>query len=377
MADRTAIVVGGGISGLSAAIGLSRRGWRVRVLERSPGFGEVGAGISLWPNAMRALDVIDPALGARVRDLGGAEVNGGIRRRNGQWVSRIDVDELVRRLGTVLILHRADLLASLLDAVPAGSLEPGTFVSTVDAHGTVDGAPTDLVVGADGLRSAVRQSLWPQARPPRYSGYTAWRLITRHLPEHLTDAGESWGRGTRFGYAGLPDGRAYCYATDNTPEGESSPDEYAELIRRFGDWHEPVPTLLAAAAGEPVLRHDIYDLPDLTTFARGRAALAGDAAHAMTPNLGQGACQALEDVATLVSLLDRYEVPAALVEYDRLRRRRTQAVVRLSRRTGDIGQWSSPVAVALRDRLLALVPPSAALRTLVTTVTWEPPSTHT
>lgn len=132
--------------------------------------------------------------------------------------------------------------------------------------------------------------------------------------------GETWGRGTRFGRAPLPDARTYCYATANGPEGAEAPDgELAVLRARFGDWHHPIPALVEAAAGSEILRHDLYELPDLASFIRGSVALLGDAAHAMTPNLGQGACQALEDAATLA------DTAPDLASYDRERRARTSA----------------------------------------------------
>jgi 2-polyprenyl-6-methoxyphenol hydroxylase-like FAD-dependent oxidoreductase len=124
-----------------------------------------------------------------------------------------------------------------------------------------------------------------------------------------------------------------------------------------------------------VLRHDLYELPDLDSFARGRVALLGDAAHAMTPNLGQGACQALEDAATLaVTLTEESDVDRALRRYDDLRRPRTQDIVARSRRMGAVGQWSWPPAVAVRDRLLRLVPSSAALRMVDPVLAWPPVS---
>jgi 2-polyprenyl-6-methoxyphenol hydroxylase-like FAD-dependent oxidoreductase len=370
MSQRSAMVVGGGIAGLATGIALSERGWRVRVRERSPELREVGAGISLWSNALRALDTIGGGrrIGDRIRALGGIEVNAGIRHRDGRWLVRSDVDEIRERFGDVVIVHRADLLQVLVEALPAGVLEVG---STVD-DGTDLAA--DLIVGADGIRSTVRQRWWPSAPQPRYAGYTAWRFVTKPFDRPVHEAGESWGRGTRFGLAALPDGRVYCYATANRPEGESNgPDEPGELgdsgrldeLRQtFGDWHDPIPDLLTAAIGGPVLRHDMYELPDLPSYVHGRVALVGDAAHAMTPNLGQGACQALEDVATLATLLEDQPVETALRRYDEVRRRHTQTVVRLSRQAGSIGQWSNPVAVALRDRLLPLVPSWAMTRSL-------------
>jgi len=380
--ERSAFVVGGGIGGLATAIALAGRGWRVRVFERAPAFAEVGAGISLWSNALRALDLIGDGISDEVRARGGVELQGGIQHRGGRWLSRTDAAELTRRYGPVIMLHRADLLDVLLDRVPAAVLAPGVEVTglAADADGvtvahTGGQERADLVVGADGLRSTVRRLEWPDARPPRYAGYTAWRWVTPPRPDHPDGGGESWGVGTRFGHAPLPDDRVYCYATANTPEGDTTPGgEVAELRARFGDWHDPVPALVDAAAGVEVLRHDLYELPDLDSFARGRVVLLGDAAHAMTPNLGQGACQALEDAATLaVTLTEESDVDRALRRYDDLRRPRTQDIVARSRRMGAVGQWSWPPAVAVRDRLLPLVPSSAALRMVDPVLAWPPP----
>ena len=335
MGERSAIVVGGGIGGLATAVALVGHGWRVRVLERAEAFGEVGAGISLWPNALRALDVL--GVGATVRRLGGPELTGGIRHRSGRWLAHTDSEAITRQFGAVTILHRADLLHALVEALPSSSLVSGVSVSsvssTVDAAVVTVGGATDradLVVGADGLRSVTRQSVFPSAPGPRYAGYTAWRFVTGDTVPLHGEAGETWGAGMRFGYAGLPDGRVYCYATANVPAGSSASDELGELTSRFGSWHEPIPTLLSATAPSEILRHDIYDLPDLPSFVSGRVALLGDAAHAMTPNLGQGACQALEDAATLASLLDSDDVTSALPSTHIARRGRTQAVARLS-----------------------------------------------
>ncbi|MFH9663210.1 FAD-dependent monooxygenase [Streptomyces sp. NPDC017248] len=378
--ERSAIVVGAGIGGLAAGVALTRIGWRVKVLERTAAFGEVGAGLSLWPNAVRALDAL--GVGEQVRAQALAETQAGVRDVSGRWLARTDTQELARRFGPVVMIHRARLFDILRAALPADTLCGDTRVTKVTLRGQRVEAEhdkgvsrTDLLVAADGIRSTVRHSLWPQAPAPRYAGYTTWRLVV-DTGRRLSAGGESWGRGERVGMAPLADGLTYLFCVANAPEGQLSPGgELAELRRRFGHWHDPIPLLLAAADEDAVMRHDVYELPPLAGFVTGRAALLGDAAHAMTPNLGQGANQALEDAVTLAALLDSSpDVATALAAYDRHRRPRTQMITRRSRRIGTVAQWHSAPATALRDLMLRLTPGSAALNALTPVLDWQPPA---
>jgi 2-polyprenyl-6-methoxyphenol hydroxylase-like FAD-dependent oxidoreductase len=232
-----------------------------------------------------------------------------------------------------------------------------------------------VVVGAEGLRSEIRRQWWPDASKPHYTGYTAWRTITEPLAEPVTGGAVIWGRGERIGFTSLLAGRFYCFAAATVPAGGVGVDgEHAALRRRFGDWPDPIPALLTAVPEDGVLRHDVYDLPPLSTFVRGRVALLGDAAHAMDPILGQGACQAIEDAVTLAACLDATsDVGAALARYDRLRRPRTQAIVRRCARLGAVAQWSSPPAALIRDLAARLTPASATLRSMGPILDWAPP----
>ena len=357
----TGVVVGGGIGGLAAAVALRRAGWDVRVFERAPQFGEIGAGLSLWPNAIRALDRL--GLAERVLAIGAVEAHGGARDRRGRWLSRTTSDEVARRFGyPLIVVHRAELLQVLREALPDDALVAGSEITEVPD------AP--LVVAADGVGSAMRDVLFP-GHGPRYAGYTAWRALAPF--PGLSEGAVTWGRGERFGFVPMRSGLVYCFATASMAAGTHHANEHAELLRRFGDWPDPIPALLRAIAPEAVLRHDIADLPALPSFVRGRVALLGDAAHAMTPNLGQGACQALEDAVTLAECVSggtAGDVPEALGRYDRMRRRRTQAIVLRSRRLGRVGQLAWPPAAAARDIAARLVPAPLTLRSMASVLGW-------
>ncbi len=361
-----AIVVGGGIAGLASAIGLRERGWDVEVLEQAPAFGEVGAGLSLWPNALSALDAL--GVGAVVREQSVLDGAAGIRDEHGRWLSRTDVAAIRERFGEVAMVHRATLLDVLRSALPDEVLTPGTTVDHVSPDGQVRTGDrelrADLVVGADGLRSTVRHAVWADAPAPRYAGYTAWRFVTGR-PVDVGPGSESWGRGERFGFATLSDGRVYCFATANVPEGTDGGD-LAALRRRFADWHDPVPMLLEEADDADLLHHDLYDLPPLSSYVEGRVALVGDAAHAMTPNLGQGACQALEDAVVLA------RCGGDLAAYDAERRPRATMISKRSARIGRLAQLEARPAVALRDLVVRATPSSSFLRSLAPVLDWRP-----
>jgi 2-polyprenyl-6-methoxyphenol hydroxylase-like FAD-dependent oxidoreductase len=383
--DSHAVVVGAGIGGLSAALALRRHGWRVTVLERAAELREVGAGLTLMANALRGLDAL--GLGPAVRRSDHAEAPGGIRDRHGRWLSRVDGTAMTRVLGTTALgVHRATLHRILREALPAASLLTGAEVERVESgpdraevhYHSPDGPQTltaNLVVGADGLHSRLRAQLWPEIPAPVYAGSTAWRAAIA-FPDPVP-AAISWAPAAEFGMVPLGGGQVYWFAALTAPSGGHAPDELAAVRRHFGDWHAPIPALLAATPPGVVLRNDIHHLATpLPCYVRGRVALLGDAAHPMTPNLGQGAGQAIEDAVVLGAVCagSANGLPAALAAYDRQRRPRSQAIARASFRAGRYGQQlRNPLAVAARDVALRLTPARSALRGMARYADWQPP----
>lgn len=379
----SAVVVGGGIGGLAAAIGLRLIGWEATVIERAPVLADVGAGISLHANGIRALDVL--GVGEAVRAAARPQYTGGTRTPGGGWLARMDGAALERELGTPIVgipravLHRilraalpSECLVLGAEATAADRTEPGRVRVTLE-DGVLD---ADLVVAADGVNSRLRARLFPGHPGPVYSGSTVLRAITEHPVALDTDFELTWGKGAEFGHIAFTDNRAEWHAVLNAPAGVRPADALAALRRRFAGWHDPIPGLLEATRPDAVLHHDIHELATpLPTFTAGRIALLGDAAHAMTPNLGQGACQALEDAATLAAALGTAPtVEAALARYDAERRPRSQSVARAARQAGRMGQQlNHPLAIAVRNTALRLAPSRATVRAILRHADWTPP----
>ncbi|MEO3977437.1 FAD-dependent monooxygenase [Streptomyces sp. CAU 1734] len=389
MPGTRAIVIGSGIGGLTAAVALHRNGRRVTVLERADSLEPVGAGIGLAPNAQRALDVI--GLGDEIRGLAAWQGDGGLYTPGGRRLVRVNSGAFAERFGGPLVLlHRAQLIERLAARLPDGTIRTGCPAEVTDP-GAPDGRPArvatpggeleaELVVGADGIHSAVRRALFPAHPGPSYCGFTAWRTVVP-APAAPFRPHETWGPGMIWGSQPLKDGRVYAYAAAHLPAGGHLGDpaaEKAELLRRFGGWHHPIPAILAAAEPERILRNDVHHLIDpLPAFHRGRTALVGDAAHAMAPNLGQGGNQAIEDAIVLAHhTAPGTDLAGALAAYSADRLPRTTGIVRRAARVARVQSLRSAPAAAVRAGLLtagAALAPGAAVRAFDGIADWRPP----
>jgi salicylate hydroxylase len=357
-------VIGGGIGGLTAARALLRRGLEVHVYESSPELKEIGAGVALGPNAMKALRSLD--LEAPVRAIGYQSDYQQLRTWKGRIISRTDPMISARRFGASgCTIHRADLLDVLAQSIPAGivSLSARCEAVTTGDDGAAarftDGTQieADVIVGADGIHSAVRESMFgPDA--PQFTGKICYRCVipVADLPARRLEPYEGlWlgPHGTIVNY-GVRRGElinVVAHYEDATYKHESwiAECDREEILDRYRRWHPSLREVFAA--GKLWYKWALYDRDPIPAWTRGRATILGDAAHPMLPYLGQGAGQAIEDGCVLAAALDKHagDPIAALELYERSRRPRASRVVLTSRARGDDNHLVSPVAALSRD----------------------------
>lgn len=361
-------VIGAGIGGLAAAVGLCRAGCSCGVFEEAEELRLSGAAVTLWPNGAAALG----KLGVPIEGLGQQLDRLETRSAAGRLLNAIDGRRLRRRFGHgVAIVPRRDILVRL-----AGMLEPERVRFGVRCEQVVNegGAGSvvqfqtgtsmrcALVVGADGHRSAVRRSVFggPQAAA---TGWAEWQGLVS-TPTPLTDGAVSVIVVDRTGACGLlPAGGGllqWWFAVPRIPDAQPPRSVVTMLRSRFGHWMEPIPAVLEALSDDtvnywPYVRHQVP-----RSFVRGRVALLGDAAHAMPPTIGQGANQALEDATALAAAFATATIDDALQLYDRARRRRVAVVSRVALRPPalDTTRWTT--------RLSAVSPTSLSTWTLGT-----------
>ncbi|MEV5675296.1 NAD(P)/FAD-dependent oxidoreductase [Streptomyces sp. NPDC052179] len=342
----TAAVVGAGVGGLATAIGLRRAGWAVSVVERRAEVERYGTAFGIHPTAQAALDRLGvAAFRGRAVPYRGAR----IRTPAGEVMASLPLERIERKAGCLeLLISRPYLIDALLAVLDAFGDVPLTFGENV---GDVDAlvAGHDLVVGADGIRSAVRTARFGGRSGPRSVGSVAW-IGTADFESGVH--GETWGRGRFFGMTPVEPGRTNWYAT--VPEAVTA----EELRGYFEGWHDPIPRILAGTDPSHRIRYEMRHLfPALPTFVHGGSvALVGDAAHAMTPNLGQGACTAILDAEALTRAVaehGRTGLPAALRAYDAERRRSAQRVAFGSR---SLHRFMTTGRTGLRDALVRMMP---------------------
>jgi 2-polyprenyl-6-methoxyphenol hydroxylase-like FAD-dependent oxidoreductase len=331
---------------------------------------QVGGGIHLWNNAMRAMQQL--GLDGRVREIGSAVERVEFRTQHGGMLAVWPAGDIERELGVPTVgVARADLQRVLVGAVVDGTVRLGEAVTGYaqdDAGVTVQLAGGgeergDLLVGADGINSVIRAQLHGPSKP-RFAGYSVWQAIT-DIQDQRAPVGifrVLWGRGARFAFYHVGGERLYWFCVLNAPEGERKIDREL-LLERFRGWMEPTETILSGTPPESIDRSGHYDRPPLGRWGEGRVTLLGDAAHPMTFNVGQGACQAIEDAVVLARTLSQErDASAALRAYESDRMVRTAALQKRAWQLGSLGRWQNPVVCWVRDRVMKSVLGGPGLR---------------
>ena len=374
--NRKFVIVGAGIGGLTVAIALQRHGFQVNVIEQAPEIRPLGAGLGLAANAVKAFTEI--GIDGEVLRAGKALKKVLIKDRRGRILTFTDSEKISRKYGTVdnFTIHRADLHEVLLKHLQPGTVQLNKQCIDFEQH--VDGVVlhfrdgqtmnAEYVIASDGIHSIFRRKLAPQS-VVRYAGYTCWRAVIDNLPPgiNLDETSETWGEGARFGIVPLSGNKLYWFACLNTTGNNATMRNYTveNLLSHFGNFHEPIPAILKCTNNEKLIWGDIIDLKPLGSFAFGNIILMGDAAHATTPNMGQGACLAIEDAVVLANLVRADKsVEEAFKKFEVKRVGRTEKIVRGSWTLGRVAQLENPLLVQLRNAALRVTPSSVAEKQL-------------
>jgi 2-polyprenyl-6-methoxyphenol hydroxylase-like FAD-dependent oxidoreductase len=368
MTSKKIAIIGGGIGGLTLAIALQRRGLNVSVFENASQIKPLGAGLVLAANAVKALTEI--GISDEILQAGKILKLFSIKDESGNILTETDSEKLTLRLGVVnnFTIHRADLHAVLVSQVIPGTLllnkgltdfhSKHSGITLNFADGTTE--HTDYLIACDGIHSVIRKKLLPESNP-RYAGYTCFRAVIDNPSSNIDidETSETWGKPGRFGIVPLNNNRIYWFACINAPTNniQMRGAKISDLLTYFGKYHFPIPQIVENTQDHQLIWSDISDIKPIKQFAFGKIVLMGDAAHATTPNMGQGACMAIEDAAVMANCLDHYSsVEEAFKQFEKKRIGRTTSIVNHSRIIGKMAQLENSLLIKVRNAALKLTP---------------------
>jgi salicylate hydroxylase len=366
-------IAGGGIAGLATAIALRNIGFAVDVYERAGAFGEVGAGITLAPNGVKAIDRLSPQVGQRLRHIGGWMKEGvpyPYLEASGKVKFETPYDRLEDKWGAPLLsVNRAELHTALRECLPEEVLHVDAQVTDFSQDARTmrtnfragDAVTSDLVVGADGLHSAIRRKIVGETSPS-YLGFTSVRGVVPYVRggDRFANGFITSAPGAQFFCVFLGNDRLYWCATITAAEGQwpalALGDAKARLLERVHGWHAPVGDVIESTPTDDFIVLDIFDRPPVKSWTLGRAVLVGDAAHPMSPFMGQGANTALEDAVKLGDCLrTATTIESALKAYEASRMSRAYTIVKQSRSIGEIGQSTNVFKRKLMDVTMSVM----------------------
>jgi 2-polyprenyl-6-methoxyphenol hydroxylase-like FAD-dependent oxidoreductase len=360
-------IIGGGIAGLTTAIALQKIGFDVIVFEAAPALKEVGSGLSLGANAMLAFKKL--GIMEEVMLKGKQLPSFSLLDEKGNLINRTETENWIKLYGADnFTIHRATLHQLLYSKCNKQSVYVNKRVIDIEQKkgeitltfqdGTVH--TTDYVIAADGINSPVRKKVVPNTQL-RYAGYTCWRGVMKNSEIPIFESSETWGVKGRIGILPLTDDRIYWFACTNSKQNDAQFKNFKskEIAEHFKDFHQPIPSIISQTKDEDILWNDVSDLEPIHQYAYGNILLIGDAAHASTPNLGQGACQAIEDAIVLADeICKQPNIISAFKQFEKRRIKRTHFIVNSSRRLGEIGQWENKWLIWIRNFIFRHTPKS-------------------
>jgi 2-polyprenyl-6-methoxyphenol hydroxylase-like FAD-dependent oxidoreductase len=365
----TVDIIGAGIGGLTAAIALQKKGIKVRIYEQTDELKAVGAGIVLANNAMQVFHKLD--LKAKIVNQGNPISAMNITTPNLARLSGIDLKYFEKKHDSRNIaIHRAALQQILTKELKPGTLHLGNKLAEIEGHDSKNilrfsngnETASKVTLGADGLNSKVRNQIFPNTKI-RSASQICWRGIVDYtLPAaYQKELNEAWGKGDRFGFVQIAPHTVYWYALRSF-DVESKAYSIKELSHYFSGYNKIIQDIICETPTENMHTATIDDLQPINSWFKGNVCLIGDAAHATTPNMGQGACQAIEDANILAQCLYKYKPEMAFPLFQKLRKPKVQSVVKTSWRIGKIAHWKNPIVTALRNQLIKITPNTLSRR---------------
>lgn len=356
-------IIGGGIGGLTTALALKQNGQEVTVYESATEIKPVGAGIVMANNAMQVFD----KLGIRKKIESAGYKISTIKITDAQLntISASDLTKFENKYGVYNVaIHRADLQNILADETGFQNLQlskrllkieqENDFKLTFDDNTSI---MADIVIGADGIKSTVRNQLFGTGSI-RDTKQRCWRGVTEFdwSSKYNHEAFEAWGKGKRFGFVKISDKNVYWFAVIN----ENLIKDNSNITELFKDFHPEIVKLISETQNDKIIFSDIIDLQPINQWQKGKVCLIGDAAHATTPNMGQGACQAVEDAYVLGKLFGQGKsAEEVFAQYEKLRMGKAHFIVNTSWTIGKVAHFQNSVAVWLRNALVKRIPKSA------------------
>jgi len=360
----TVNIIGAGIGGLTTALTLQQKGLNVKIFESSAEIKPVGAGIIMANNAMQVFQKL--GIQDKIEKAGNKISYMKITDTQLNNISVVDLTEYEKKYGVHNIaIHRGELQKILANEVGYDNInlskrlskieKTEVFKLTFEDNSAVE---SKLVIGADGIKSVVRNQLF-QESTLRNANQKCWRGICEiDLPEkYHNELNEAWGKGKRFGFVKISNQKVYWYALTNSKNTKS--DE-VNLTEMFSEFHSDILKIISATGKKQIIVSDIIDLKLIYKWQGENVCLIGDAAHATTPNLGQGACQAIEDAYVIGKLLGSgLSIENTFEDYEKLRRKKAHSIVNTSWTIGKIAHIENRFGVWLRNFAMKSLPKSA------------------